>query len=165
MPKRSDFDERVQKEVIGKELNIYSWKYTSKGPKIVGSKELAAGVDIFSKVGAFTINHAIAMANEAFGLQMTTFSEKWADYPIPIVLKLVELGQLGDIDSITGDITPPATGELKLIKGNVAKMEKITDKVLDSEMFSSEEKNLYKRLLTIQTAIVSKEPEEKEVVN
>ena len=160
MPKRSDFDEVVQRQVINKELKIYTWKYTSKGPKIVGSKELAAGVDIFSKIGAFTINHAIAMANEAFGLQMTTFTEKWADYPIPIVLKLVELGQLGEIDDITGDIAPPATGELKLIKGNVAKMEKITDKVLDSEMFSTEEKNLYKRLLTIQTAIVSKEPEE-----
>lgn len=165
MPKRSDFDEVVNRQVINKELKIYSFKYVTKGPKIVGSKELAAGVDIFSKVGAFTINHAISMANEAFGLQMTSFTEKWADYPIPIVLKLVELGQLGDIDTITGDIIPPATRELKLIKGNVAKMEKITDKVLDSEMFSTEEKNLYKRLLTIQTAIASKDPEEKEVVN
>lgn len=165
MPKRSDFDEVANRQIINKELNIYSWKYTSKGPKIVGSKELAAGVDIFSKVGAFTINHAIAMANEAFGLQMTTFSEQWADYPIPIVLKLVELGQLGEIDSITGDIVPPKNTELKLIKGNVAKMEKITGKVVDSDMFSDEEKNLYKRLLTIQTAIVSKDQEEKEVVN
>lgn len=165
MPKRSDFDEVINRQIINKELGVYSWKYTSKGPKIVGSKELAAGVDTFSKIGAFTINHAIAMANEAFGLQMTTFSEQWADYPIPIVLKLVELGQLGDIDTITGEVTPPKNTELKLIRGNIAKMEKITDKVLDSEMFSNEEKNLYKRLLTIQTAIASKEPEEKEAIS
>lgn len=163
MPGRSDFDEGVNNEIINGEFGIYEWKYTSKGPKIVGSKELAAGVDTFSKIGAFTINHAIAMANEAFGLQMSTFSEKWADYPIPLVLELLKLGMLGEIDAITGKTTPPGNSELRVIRGNVAKMEKVSDKIMDSDIFSKEEKDLYKRLLTIQYAMTSKVTEEEEV--
>ena len=165
MPERHNFDEVINLAIIQKEFGITEWIYATKGPKIVGSKELALGVDAFSKIGAFTINHVIAMANEAFGLQMSSFSEKWADYPIPIVLKLAELGRLGEIDTIVSDkslnetgpdMQPAPIGEAQKDIGeqNIRKMEQL-DYVLDSDIFSFEEKELYKRLLIIQKAIVT----------
>jgi PBSX family phage portal protein len=169
-PERDNSDENINMQIIQKEFKITKWWYKTKGPKIVGSKELALGVDAFSKIGAFTINHAIGMANESFGLQMSTFKEAWADYPIPLVLKLIEFGRLKDIEKIanpssndsldTPDVSikqPSSDDVLEKVDSNIAQMVEITEKVVDSNMFTEEEKDLYKRLLMIQYAIKSKE--------
>lgn len=160
-PERQSTDEFINMHIVKGELKINLWGYKTKGPKIVGADALSKGVETFSKAGAFTINHAIDMANEAFGLQMSKFSEKWADYPINIVTKLLEYGRLGNLEAITDEtvtVPPPQTPPTpKVAQTNLEKMDKATEKILDSDIFSEEEKALYKQLRTIQHAILSKE--------
>lgn len=159
IPERKDFDEFVNMSIMKNELNTPLWEYITKGPKIVGAEDMSKGVETFSKAGAFTVNHAVEMANEAFGLQMSKFSEKWADYPVPIVLKLVERGQLGELESITGDLevkeveNPIPKQDIETANKNVKKMESIKGNIFDSNIFSAEDKSLYLKLLTIQQAV------------
>lgn len=153
IPERKTIDEFINIQIVKKELNITMWSYKTNGPTIVGSEEISKGVETFSKAGGFTINHAIEMANEAFGLQMSKFSEVWANYPVPIVLKLVELGRLNELDTIQSKVVNDAN----TAQSNLEKADKATKKIIDSEIFTKEEKALYKQLMTIQHAIVTRE--------
>lgn len=104
IPKRRDIDELINIRIVQNELGITLWKYKSRGPTIVGAQEISSGVEKFGKAGAFTINHAISMANEAFGLEMSKFREPWADYPLAIVLELAKMGQLKGLEKLTGEL-------------------------------------------------------------
>lgn len=159
VPERQDFDERINSSIVFRELGIEKWKYKTKGPKIVGADELSKGVEAFSKVGAFTINHAIQMANEAFNISMSQFKESWGNYPILIVLELIKSGRLSELDAIvekTGIQLPPKEGTAIVVPAqagaekNVQKMESIN---LDN--FTEDEVNLYKSLLEIQRAVLN----------
>lgn len=84
-PERNSVDEEINRLIVQREFGIYDWEFRSKGPRIVGSEEQALAVEKFSKVGALTINDSIKIANEAFGLNMPTHNEPWANIPIPIL--------------------------------------------------------------------------------
>jgi hypothetical protein len=115
----------------------------------VGSEEITSGVNSFANTGALTINHAIDLANRAFGLEMSKFNEKWADYPIAFVLKLIESGRLKGVEEVdTGP--PPAPAPSAVPRQSVIKA--LPEKIFKSDMFSPEEKLLYKRLKTLQLA-------------
>ena len=58
IPARTEFDEMVNRKLVQNELGIDLWKYTTKGPRIVGASEISSAVEIFGKSGAFTVNHA-----------------------------------------------------------------------------------------------------------
>lgn len=156
IPEREDFDERVNNELMP-EIGVDMWSYRSKGPRIVGSEEISRGVETFSKVGAFTVNHAIERANEAFNLQMSKFSEPWANYPMPIVLELVKQSRLKGIEEIAekvqenlkqlpGGAPKPVASNQKLLPG-------VTKKMLKSDMFTADEQSLYRLLVGIQAAV------------
>jgi len=152
IPEREDFDEPINLHVMRGYLGITDWKYVSKGPKTVGSDEIQKGVKTFSEVGALSINHAIDRANAALGLQMSKLKEPWANYPLPMVLKLLELGQLdnlealADITAIQAALPKPVAPQQKLLPG-------VTQKMFKSDMFSPDEQSLYKLLVNIQNAI------------
>jgi len=183
IPERKDIDEFVNMQIIKKELGVDLWEYKTKGPKIVGADEMSKGVETFSKAGAFTVNHAVEMANEAFGLQMSKFSETWADYPVPIVLKLLESGQLGELDAIIKEIdnsevlikdtVPGGTPkEIETAKENIKKMRSInlsssnpSGKSIGGPTnvlkLNEKEKKLFENLLTLQKKISELDKKEK----
>lgn len=153
VPERSSFDEPVNNQIVQQELGITMWAYSSLGPKIVGPEEVSKGVETFAKAGGFSVNHAIERANESFGLQMSKYDEAWADYPINMVLKMLEMGSL----SLEGigpiDLPPPGTQQ----GGKPRGLPELPQKILKSDVFSTKEKRLYKQLLLIQQAIDSDE--------
>lgn len=148
IPERNDFDEFVNNRIIRGEFKIYDWKYQSLGPKIVGAEELTQGVSAFADTGAFTINNAIELANEAFGMNMSKYDAPWANYPVAMVLELVKIAKLKGIDPIAEKLLPDAEahGRLSLAQNSILK----------SDIFSAEEKDLYKRLLMIQGVVEGK---------
>lgn len=148
IPERMTNDEVINSRIVRPELKVTLWKYKSKGPQVVGAGEISKGIEIFSKAGALTVNHAVALANRAFGIEMSKFEEPWADYPIVLVLKMIEAGaQLKNVPFAAIPNRPiPAKTRQTTIPGLPAK-------VFKSDIFSKEEKSLYKRLIFLQDAI------------
>ena len=153
IPERSSFDEQANIKLLKDEFGIELWEYRSRGPRIVGSAEISKGVEVFTKVGAFSINHAIERANEAFGLEMSKLDKPWADYPMPIVNELLKAGKLLDIDDIAKEVEEN-TGKLPVAAGpKQLLLPQVTEKALQSDIFSEPEKALYRLLVGIQTMI------------
>lgn len=170
VPERASFDEIINTRLCP-DLDITLWKYSTRGPQIVGAEEISSGVSAFAQTGAFTINHAIDMANAAFGLQMSKFNEDWANYPFPLVSKLLELNRLKGVEKIAEEAQEPAPskpfggllpqragadGEGEEEEEEELEEKHAYDVVMKSDMFTEEEKAMYKRLRTIQFAIESK---------
>ena len=122
VPEREDFDEIVNFQFMQKEFGITLWKFVTKGPKLSGAEDIAKGVETFGKGGAFTINNAIDQANSAFNTQMSKFTEKWADYPFPIVMKLISLGRLKLDDIENASLPTQITETYSEVKKNLEKM-------------------------------------------
>lgn len=150
VPEREEFDEIVNRRILP-ELKVDLWKYQTKGPRIVGSEEISSGVKAFAEAGAFTINHAIEMANAAFGLSMSKFSDTWADYPMPIVMKLLDKAMLKGMEAVAEPIEPPPPPPQPQI-GELQQRPAIT-KIDGFDLFSEAEKQLYKRLWSIQQVV------------
>ena len=100
VPERESFDEIVNNTIMV-ELGSEYHSYRSKGPRLVSGEQLIEGFKEFGKLGIFTINEGIRLANRTLGLDITTYTTTWADYPVAIVLELVKLGMLTDIDEIS----------------------------------------------------------------
>lgn len=152
IPARDDFDSMVNKKIIQGEFGIRDWKYKSMGPQIVGADEIAQNVRIFSNVGAFSINHAIKLANRAFGLQMSEYTQEWAKWPIPMVLKVLEKGVLKDVEiaeiqNATNQALAPDGGNP--VK-NLQKGDPAPDLFNSVEALDSNTKGMYLQLLSIQ---------------
>jgi PBSX family phage portal protein len=151
IPERDGFDEEINRKIVHGEFGITAWSYKSKGPRAVGSEEITKGVRAFMIAGALTVNHAVDLANRAFGLDMSKYKGKWADYPINLVLELIKSGRLKGMEEVdTGEVAPAAP-EPKQITGKP--MPQLPVKVFKSDMFTEEERALYKQLITIQHAI------------
>lgn len=151
IPERTEFDEQTNNLLLKKEFAITLWKYKSKGPQIVGSEEISEGVKLFSDIGAFSINNAVAMANKAFALEMSQFDAPWANYPLPIVLKILEMGQLGGLDPLITGVAEKNLKELGVPRQTM--LPAMTEKFFKSDMFSPDEMSLYKFLTNFQSAI------------
>ena len=162
IPERGEFDEVIQNRIVKPELGVDLWSFVSKGPRIVGSEEVAKGVETFAKSGAFTVNHAIDMANESFGMSMSKYDNVWANYPLPLVIKLLESGvTVKGLEEIAEK--PAVPPEPEPIKGEFLESKPVAmkgatvpyfpQKILRNNLFSDEEKKLYKKLLLIQSAV------------
>lgn len=168
IPERETFDEIVNSKLVFQEFGITQWKYKTKGPRIVGAEEISAGVTAFAEAGAFSVNHAIDMANQAFGLAMSKYKGKWAQYPIDFIVKLIESGLMPEgMEDVVGSqklpaqITAPkpAPGPQQLkLPVPIAKKglpAYIPQKIANSDLFTAEEKDMYKKLLMIQGVLES----------
>lgn len=100
VPERELFDEMMNLTIM-EELNVKYHDFKSKGPRLITGEQIIEGFKEFGKLGVFTINEGIRVANRTLGLDITTYTQKWADYPVAIVLELVKLGMLADIDEIS----------------------------------------------------------------
>ena len=100
VPERSTFDE-VMDNTIMEELDVKWHSFKSKGPRLVSGEQIIDGFKEFGKLGIFTINEGIRLANRTLGLDITLYEKEWAEYPIAIVLELARLGMLKDIEEIS----------------------------------------------------------------
>ena len=153
-PERAYFDEIVNSKLLRQEFGTSFWKYRSLGPKLANPEEISQGVETFARAGAFSVNHAIRRANEAFGLQMSTYDAKWADYPLGLVMKALELGMLnldglaeGQIPMVPDKGGKPRQGIPDELKGGTV------SKIMKSDLFTKKEKKLYKQMLLLQSAL------------
>jgi len=159
-PERFLFDEEVNKIILQKELGITQWRYVSKGPQSIGGPELAKGVSTFVQAGAISVNYAIEIANEAFGLEMSKFDAPWADYPVRIVVELLKLGMLSGVEEITAALPEPGgrevkpSGEQLLLPGPAQKYFRKRD---GGVTFSPGEAKLYSMLRSIEDMVESLE--------
>jgi len=107
VPERMEFDEFVNINIVRRELKAKYWSFRSKGPRLVTGEDIIVGFERFAKLGVININEGIRIANNILGLDIVPYENAWADYPIPIVIAMAELGLLSDIDEIitlTGDL-------------------------------------------------------------
>jgi len=100
VPERDLFDEIINLTIM-EELNVKFHSFKSKGPRLITGEQIIDGFREFGKLGVFTINEGIRVANRTLGLDITTYDQAWADYPVAIVLELARLGMLSDIDEIS----------------------------------------------------------------
>jgi PBSX family phage portal protein len=159
VPERLGFDEEINNLLIP-ELVISKWAYKTKGPRIVSGPDLSQALKAFTDAGAFSVNHAIERANEAFGLEMSLFDKPWADYPVPFVMEMIKSGEIRPMDLIEGMTFegPPEPKQLpapqKLLVGpGTGGKSTAVQKMMQSDLFTNEEKSLYKLLLSVQNAI------------
>lgn len=174
VPERHTFDEGVNALLVRNEFKTESWLYRTKGPKISNPDEVSKGVETFAKAGAFSVNHAIERANESFGLQMSKYDEGWADLPITVVLKMLELQQLFiKVDGNVIQVPPivPADGAAPHKGGHATALPNtgeptalpnLPTKILKSDLWTDEEKDLYKKLTMIQHAVNSVKVKDKD---
>ena len=176
VPERVQMDECINNLLLP-EFGITKWAFKTKGPRIVGAGDITTAVKTFTDAGAFTVNHMIDRANEAFGLEMSHFDAIWADYPVPYVVELIKSGQILGPDIIAG--LPPVPVAQQALPGGqkpskqlmlpgvnaapadsggpsaspAANPSNAVEKMMASDMFTMEEKGLYKLLLGVQKAI------------
>jgi len=100
VPERQFFDEVIDNTLMV-ELGAKYHSFKSKGPRLISGEQIIEGFKEFGKLGVFTINEGIRVANRTLGLDITTYEKEWAEYPVAIVLELARLGMLKDIEDIS----------------------------------------------------------------
>lgn len=100
VPERELFDEIVNLTLM-EEIQTKYHAFKSKGPRLITGEQIINGFTAFGKLGVFTINEGIRLANRTLGLDITLYKEPWANYPIAIVVELARLGLLSGMDEIS----------------------------------------------------------------
>ena len=152
VPERELFDENMNLTIM-EELGVKHHEFKSKGPRLITGEQIIEGFKEFGKLGVFTINEGIRVANRTLGLDITTYDNKWADYPVAIVLELVRLGMLSDIEEIS-EVSNSISGVLEGIDDPIqaakaynaftllhTKLKEYADKRTEDERKSSDDPN------------------------
>jgi PBSX family phage portal protein len=166
VPERFLFDERVTNQLLP-EIKVDQFIFKTKGPRVVGAADISTAIKTFTDSGAFTVNHAIERANEAFGLEMSKFTEPWADYPVPVIVELIKQGKIAPEDIIKNmnfaiPAEPPEPKKIpatvlptqKLLEGpGKKKLPGLLKKVAKSSDFTDDEKLLFRLVMSIQSKL------------
>jgi PBSX family phage portal protein len=120
VPERLLYDEIINRLITWGELVCPVWEYKSKGPQTVGAEELRRALKELGDVGAFSVDHAIDLANNMFGLQMSKYNQEWSKAPVALVklainAKTIDIPELGIVGEALGLPTnePPAEPKKK----------------------------------------------------
>lgn len=101
IPERNEFDEDINVRIVWHEMGIAKWRFRSKGPQIVGAKEISTGIGAFMRAGALTVNSAIELVNRSFGMAVAKRDEQWAEMPVVLLTKWIEKGgQLKELSEL-----------------------------------------------------------------
>ena len=154
-PERNLWDRRVNKKILQEAFGIYNWRYKSKGAEVSGAEEIRNAIATLTNTGAISINNAIQLANDALGRDFSEYKEIWGDYPLPIILRLIDRGVLKGLEHLsTGPLNPNPMGPpqkgtpeagvqtLEGVKGteslsntqNVKQLAKIEDEAIESNL-------------------------------
>jgi len=90
-PERNEVDDTYHLKILSdpKGRPPQFWKMRSNPPRIVNPKDVIESLSEFEATGAMTPNIAIAVANEAFGLEVERITEPWGDLPFSITKDFV----------------------------------------------------------------------------
>lgn len=149
IPERVEFDEDIDISIIWNEFGIYKWKFHSKGPQIVGSKEISSGIGAFTRAGALSVNNGIDLINRSFGMTISKRKEPWAELPVVLLTKWVEKGgqlpEFGEIGTVPDDAGNPVNFDPENIsdddKANILKTISEIGKLLESVPETDEKNN------------------------
>lgn len=108
IPERQAFDDIINTHLVKGELKCNMWKYVTLGPQIVSSEELRLSLKEFSAAGAITINNAIDLLNDMFGLNVSKYDTEWSNYPITL-LKTMANNQSFVIPEVVNSAPPNKT--------------------------------------------------------
>lgn len=112
VPERNLFDEIINMTIM-RDLNAQYHSFKSKGPRLITGEQIVEGFREFGKLGVFTINQGIRLANRTLGLDLTEYKQPWADFPIAIVMEFARLGLLSNVEELITSV-----GDVKqLLKG------------------------------------------------
>ena len=118
IPERNEFDEDITMNILWNEFGISKWRFKSKGPQIVGAKEISTGIGAFMRAGALTVNASIELVNRSFGMALPLRDETWAELPVVLLTKWIEKGgqlkELSELGPMEGqEPDPDAMEEVK----------------------------------------------------
>ena len=105
-PERNKFDEIVNLTIM-KELGAKYWKFQTVGPRMIEGNEVIDAFEKFADAGVLTINQGIKIVNHVLGLDAQEYDQVWANYPVPLIMELLQQGRLRDIEEIdleAGDV-------------------------------------------------------------
>ena len=101
-PERNKFDELVNFTIM-KELGAKYWKFSTIGPRMIEGNEVIEAFKKFADAGVLTINQGIRIVNHVLGLDATEYDQVWANYPVPIIMSLLNQGNLADVEELEAD--------------------------------------------------------------
>jgi PBSX family phage portal protein len=116
IPERQAFDDVINTSIIRGELKSTLWKYVTLGPQIVSSEELRLSLKEFASSGAISINTAIDILNNMFGLNVSKYNEVWASMPSAI-LKIMASNQSFAVPELV-NYAPPTKTSPKASEGD-----------------------------------------------
>lgn len=108
VPERQAFDDVINTHIVKGELKCNLWKYVTLGPQIVSSEELRLSLKEFSASGAISVNNAIDLLNDMFGLNVSKYDAEWAKVPVTL-LKTMANNQSFVIPEIVNSEPPSKT--------------------------------------------------------
>lgn len=102
-PERHLLDNKINRLILRNGFNIWSWKYKTKAAEVAGPEEIRQAISSMVSSGAISINNAVRLASDALGREFSPFPEVWANYPLPLVTKILDkFGTIDGIEDITG---------------------------------------------------------------
>ncbi len=119
IPERIKFDQVLNSKLLWGELKCNLWQYKTVGPKIVSAEELRLSLKEFAAAGAITVNWAIEILNEMFGLSVSKYNEEWADQPVILLKTMANNGTfvLEDIKNAEGRNTGSSFNQSETQRG------------------------------------------------
>ena len=117
-PERHILDNKINRLLLRNGFNVWNWRYKTKAAEVAGPEEIRQAISSMVSSGAISINNAVKLASDALGREFSQFPEAWANYPLPLVTKVLDkFGVIDGMEEITGagavppemiDITPAA---------------------------------------------------------
>lgn len=76
------------------------WRFRSNPPRITDPQTLINALSTLDQLGALTPNISIGIANELFDLHIPNIEEPWGDYPMKMVMAMLQEGTLKGVEAV-----------------------------------------------------------------
>jgi capsid portal protein len=113
-PHKIKWAKKINRRLFRREWGIEYWEYKGKSMEIAGPQEIRDFISALTAAGALSINNAILLANSALGRNFSTFKDPWANYPIQLLLPILNRETLAGMENIS---TPTPSAQAALPPG------------------------------------------------
>lgn len=93
-PIRTEFDEKVNTELVQNEFNVYDWRFKTREAKIGDKETLYKAVSTLAGTGGLSTNHLIRLGNETLGANVSEYQGKLYNEPVAWVTAMIENGSV-----------------------------------------------------------------------
>jgi PBSX family phage portal protein len=92
-PERNETDAFFNKYIFGDGVNPPKyWSFRSNPTRIVDADQVSKALTTLNNVGALTPNDALIITNQFLNMNIPPIPQIWGNYPMSMVLKLIEQG-------------------------------------------------------------------------